>query len=221
MTGRCRGYALLLAGLLIAGASQRAAAQDREFAFGLGYGQLFWDGSHTGPLEEQGGLVLDGRLTWAVTPNAGPGRPELRVGFGLDLAFYVSQDDDGEITIINDVAFVTGSDFTALSTIAPQIEISLRQPIFDEHWYVEPGIAGVFMVGHYTRGQDFFWFVDEDENEWRVGGGGKAFLRFAYTQDEWSIGAEGSYSYGWLDFGHDIGGDIQQGYFGLFYAHKF
>jgi hypothetical protein len=212
---------LIVAGLFVAATAQRAAAQDREFAFGIGYGHLLWEGSNVGPLEEHGGLVLDGRLTWAVTPDAAPGRPELRVGFGVDLSFYISQDDDGEVTIINGVAFVTGSDYTSLSVLAPQAEVSLRLPIFDEHWYVEPGVAGVFMVGHYTQGEDFFWFVDEDENEWRVGGGGKAFLRIAYTKDDWSIGAEGSYSYGWLDFGHHIGGEIQQAYLGLFYAHKF
>ena len=222
MTGRCRGCAVLLAGLLVCLATRRAAAQDREFAFGLGYGHLFWDGSHTDELEEQGGLVLDGRLTWAVTPNDYPGRPELRVGVGLDLAFYSSHDDDGDFLIDDDGDFfANATDYTQLSVIAPQLEISLRQPVIDEHWYLEPGVAGVFMIGNYTTGQEFFWFVDEDENEWRVGGGGKAFLRFAYTQERWSIGAEGSYGYGWLDFGHEIGGDIQQGYFGLFYARKF
>jgi hypothetical protein len=215
------GFAGIVTGLLVVAGAKPAAAQDREFAFGVGYGHLFWDGSHTGPLEEQGGLVLDGRLTWAVTPDAGPGRTELRVGFGLDLAFYVSQDNDGDVEVINGIAFITGSDYTALSVIAPQVELSLRQPVFDEHWYIEPGIAGVFMIGNYTTGQDFFWFVDQDVNDWRVGGGGKAFLRFAYTKDRWSIGAEGSYGYGWLDFGHDIGGDIQQAYFGVFYAQRF
>jgi hypothetical protein len=209
-------------GLLVAVAAQRAAAQDREFAVGLGYGHLFWDGAHSDELKEQGGLVLDGRLTWAVTPDAYPGRPEPRVGFGLDLAFYASHDDNGNLEIDdNGDVFATASDYTQLSIIAPQLEISLRQPIIDEHWYLEPGLAGVFMVGNYTKGQEFFWFVDEDVNQWRVGGGGKAFLRLAYTQERWSIGAEGSYGYGWLDFGHDIGGDIQQAYLGLFYARKF
>ena len=222
MTRRGRGCAVSLVGLLVSFTGPPAVAQDREFAFGLGYGHLFWDGSNTGALEEQGGLVLDGRLTWAVTPNAYPGRPQLRVGVGLDLAFYSSRDDDGEFEIDDDgEVFANATDYTQLSIIAPQLEIAWRQPVINENWYLEPGVAGVFMIGNYTTGQEFFWFVDEDENEWRVGGGGKAFLRFAYTRERWSIGVEGAYAYGWLDFGHDIGGDIQQGYFGLFYARKF
>jgi hypothetical protein len=222
MTLRRRGIAGLLAGLFVVVGAQRARAQDREFAFGLGYGHLFWDGSHTDELKEQGGLVLNGRLTWAITPDARPGRPELRVGVGLDLAFYASHDYNGDFEIDdNGDVFATASDYTQLSIISPQLEISLRQPVIDEHWYLEPGLAGVFMVGNYTKGQEVFWFVDEDRNDWRVGGGGKAFLRLAYTQEQWSIGAEGSYGYGWLDFGHDIGGDIQQAYLGLFYARKF
>jgi hypothetical protein len=217
---RSRGAALL-AGLLICMTGHGAAAQDREFAVGLGYGHLFWDGSHTDELEEQGGLVLDGRLTWAVSPQAYPGRPQLRVGVGLDLAFYASH-DDGDVEIDDDGdVFATATNYTQLSIIAPQIEVSFRQPVINEHWYLEPGVAGVFMIGNYTRGQEFFWFVDEDQNDWRVGGGGKVFLRLAYTQERWSVGAEGAYSYGWLDFGHDIGGDIQQGYLGFFYARRF
>jgi hypothetical protein len=222
MNWRGSGLAALLALSLLPVTGPRALAQDREFAVGVGYGHLFWDGSHTDELEEQGGLVLDGRLTWAITPNAYPGRPELRAGVGLDLAFYSSHDDNSDFEVDeNGDVFANATDYTQLSVLAPQIELSWRQPIINENWYLEPGIAGVFMLGNYVKGQEFFWFVDEDVNEWRVGGGGKLFLRLAYTTDRWSVGAEGSYGYGWLDFGHDIGGDIQQGYFGFFYAHKF
>ena len=217
---RLRGW--VFAGLIAVVGAERASAedQDREFAFGLGYSHLFWDGSHSKPLDEQGGLVLDGRLTWAVTPVA-PERPQLRVGVGLDLAFYGSYDDDGTAFIDDDVIIITGDDYTRLSIIAPQVEVSWRQPIAGAQWYLEPGLAGVFMVGNYTTGQDFVWFVDQDENRWNVGGGGKAFLRLAYQRERWGLGVQGSYGYGWLDFGDDIGGDIQQGSIGVFYSHRF
>ena len=199
-----------------------ARAQDREFAVGLGYSHLFWDGSHTDELEEQGGLVLQGRLTWAINPDPSPRRPQLRAGVGLDLAIYSSREDNDNFEIDDDGdVFAIASDYTQLSIIAPQLHLSYRQPLFDGDWYLEPGVAGVFMIGNYTKGQEWFWFIDEDENEWRVGGGGKMFLRLAYARDRWAIGAEGFYGYGWLDFGQDVGGDIQQGYLGFFYAHKF
>ena len=215
--------ALLWAGLVVSLTCQASLAQDREFAFGIGYGHLFWDGSHTDELEEQGGFVMNGRVSWALTPDARPERPQLRAGVGLDLAFYTSHEDNGDDFVIigDDVIITTADDYTQLTSIAPQVEIAWRQPVIDEHWYVEPGLAGVFMIGNYTTGQEFFWFVDQDENRWNVGGGGKAFLRLAYTKDRWAVGAEGSYSYGWLDFGDDIGGDIQQAYLGLFFSHKF
>src|ERR1051325_4276777 len=103
---------VLIAGVVVVFAAGRARAQDREFAFGLGYSELFWDGSHTRPLKEQGGAVLQGRLTWAATPDAAPGRPELRVGFGLDLAFYASHDDNGDVQIDNNGdVFATATDY--------------------------------------------------------------------------------------------------------------
>ena len=215
-----------VAGLVVVASAGRAAAQqDREFAFGIGYSHLWWDGSHTGPLEEQGGLVLDGRLTWAVTPVTplAPERPQLRAGFGLDLAFYGSYDDNNDdfIIIDDDIIITTTNDYTQLSVIAPELEVSLRVPFADGKWYLEPGLAGVFMIGDYTTGEEFFGFVDQHENRWNVGGGGKAFLRLAYQAERWGLGVEGAYGYGWLDFGDDIGGDIQQAYFGLFYSHRF
>ena len=215
---RLGAFAVLVVGLAAGG----ARAQDREFAFGIGYSHLFWDGSNTEELEEQGGMVLQGRLTMAVTPDPVPNRPQLRVGAGLDLAFYASHEGDDDFEILdNGIIIVEAGDFTRLSVLAPQVEVSWRQPIGDGQWYLEPGLAGVFMIGNYTQGQEWFYLVDEDENEWRVGGGGKAFLRLAYAKERWSMGAEGFYGYGWLDFGNDIGGDIQQGYLGFFFAHKF
>jgi hypothetical protein len=83
-------------------------------------------------------------------------------------------------------------------------------------------LAGSFLVGNYVKGEEFFGFVDADIDRWRVGGGGRAFVRLGYqAQERWSFGVEGSYAYGWIDFGHDIGGDIQQGHLGLFAAYKF
>lgn len=196
-----------------------AQAQDREFAFGLGYSHLFWDGHNTDVLEEQGGLRMDGRVSWPVTEPMTEGRPELRVGVGLGLTFYVSE-QGGDVFEEDDIIFIEPDDWTQLTNIEPEIQFSLRQPV-GRDFYLEPGIAGVFIIGNYVRGEEVFGFVDEDIDRWRVGGGGRLFLRGAYRRERWAFGLEGSYAYGWLDFGDDIGGDIQQGYLGVFFARQF
>ena len=195
-----------------------AGAQGREFAFGFGYGHLFWDGHNAGPLEEQGGFRLDGRYSFPVTEPMTETRPELRIGFSLALAFYISE-QGGDIDEIGNVIIIEPSDWTQLTTIEPEIQFSLRHPIARDY-YLEPGVAGTLMVGNYLRGEEFWGFVDEDMDRWNVGGGGRLFLRGAYVRNRWHFGLEGSYSYGWLNFGDDIGGDIQQAYLGFFFAHQ-
>ena len=193
-------------------------AQQREFLFGIGYGHLFWDGSNSDELEEQGGVRMEGRVTWCVDELH---LPQLRVGAGATLGFYGSYDDGGDVVIVNGIAFIEGNRYTQLSLITPELEVAWRQPLADK-WYIEPGLAGMFIVGNYTRGEDFYYAVDEDLNRWRVGGGGRSFIRLGYNGwDRWTVGIEGSYSYGWLDFSDDIGGDIQQAYMGVFAAYRF
>jgi hypothetical protein len=196
-----------------------APAQDREFALGIGYGHLFWDGANSGALEEQGGLLLNGRVSWPITPPMTESKPELRLGLGLGIGIYYSE-HGGSISEDDDFIFIEPEDFAELLTLEPEVQFSLRLPV-GRDYYVEPGIAGTFMVGNYTRGEQFWGFRDEDLDRWRVGGSGRLMLRGAYRRETWSLGLEGSYSYGWLDFGDDIGGDIQQGYLGVFYAHRF
>ena len=196
-----------------------ARAQDREFAFGFGYSHLFWDGHNTDALEEHGGFRFDGRVSWPVTEPLTDTRPELRLGLGLGLVFYISE-QGGNVFEDDDVIFIEPDDWTQLTNIEPEIQLSLRQPVARD-FYLEPGIAGTVMLGNYIRGEEFWGFVDEDLDRWRVGGGGRLFLRGAYSRGRWHFGLEGSYSYGYLDFSDDIGGDIQQGYLGVFFARRF
>ena len=196
-----------------------AHGQHREFAFGVGYSHLFWDGSNTDALEEQGGVRFNGRVSWPLTEATDERRPELRLGLGLGLAFYVSE-QGGDVFEEDDVIFIDPDDFTQLTSIEPEVQLSLRLPVGYDY-YLEPGVGGTFMLGNYVRGEEFFGFVDEDLDRWAAGGGGRIFLRGAYRRERWSVGVEGSYGYGWLHFGDDIGGDIQQGYLGLFYARRF
>jgi hypothetical protein len=194
-----------------------AFAQDPEFAFGLNYSHLFLDGSHADELEEQGGLTLNGRVSWPISPPMTDRRPELRFGVGLNLSFYRSEHDDDD-----DDDFFNGVDITQVSMITPELQLSVRAPV-GRDFYLEPGIAGQFIVGNYWAGEEDWWGwdVDEEQDIWRVGGGARVFLRGAYQFRRWALGIEGAYSYGWLDFGHDIGGDTQQGYLGVFFAHSF
>ena len=194
-----------------------AYGQDREFAFGAGYSHLFLDGSRAEELDEQGGLRLEGRISWPITAPLNDHRPELRFGAGLGLSYFINDTDDD---FDDDTFFDEESDYTQVTTIVPEIQLSLRAPI-GSMYYIEPGVAGQFIVGNYLRGEQSWWDFDEEVDIWRVGGGGRLFLRGAYQHDRWSLGIEGSYSYGWLDFGHDIGGDIQTGYLGVFFAHSF
>ena len=196
-----------------------ACGQHREFAFGVGYSHLFWDGSNSGALEEQGGVRFVGRASMPITAPMTESRPELRVGVGAGLTFYYSE-HGGDVFEAGGIIFIDPDDFEQLTLFEPEIELSLRLPVARDY-YLEPGIAGTFIVGNYRVGEEFFGFVDEDRDRWNVGGGGRLLLRGAYHRDEWSVGIEGSYSYGWLDFSDDIGGDIQQGYLGFFYAHRF
>ena len=219
--GMRRTHLLVLLGPL--GLAGTAFGQDREFAFGAGYGHLFLDGSNAGDLDEQGGLNVNGRISWPITPSRGERRPELRFGVGVGLGFYADYDDDDDGD--DDFFEEEEVEVTQLTVISNELELSFRQPIARDY-YLEPGIAGQFMIGNFWAGErtwwgGLWWDADEDENIWRVGGGGRIFLRAAYQQERWSAGVEGSYSYGWLDFGDDIGGDIQQGYIGVFFAHSF
>ena len=85
-----------------------------------------------------------------------------------------------------------------------------------------PRLAASLFIGNYVKGEEVIGYVDTDIDRWNVGGGGRAFLRLAYRPEpRFAIGLEGSYSFGWIDFGDDIGGDIQQGYLGFYIAHKF
>ena len=196
-----------------------AGAAHREFAFGVSYAHLFWDGSASGALEEQGGVRLDGRVSWPVGAPTTDASPELRLGVGLGLTFYVSERGGG-VFEDDDVIFIRPDDWTQLTNIEPEVQFSVRQPVGDG-LYLEPGIAGVFTLGNFRRGEEVWGFVDEDLDRWSPGGGGRVFLRGAYRRERWSVGVEGSYAYGWLHFGDDIGGDIQQGHVGVFYARQF
>jgi hypothetical protein len=196
-----------------------AHGQHREFAFGVGYAHLFWDGHNTDALEEQGGVRFDGRASWPITGPMTETRPELRLGLGAGLAFYVSE-QGGDIEEVGNVIIIEPDDWAQLTTFEPEIQLSLRHPVGNA-LYLEPGIAGVFIVGNYRLGEEVFGFVDEDLDRWNVGGGGRLFLRGAYVRERMAFGIEGSYGYGWLDFGDDIGGDIQQAYLGFFFSHQF
>lgn len=207
--------AFLLAGCL----ASAAHAQHREFAFGISYSHLFWDGSASGALEEHGGARFEGRVSWLLSEPMSDRTPELRLGVGLGLTFYVSE-QGGDVFEEDDVIFIRPDDWMQLTNIEPELQFSLRQPIGDR-FYIEPGIAGVFTLGNFRRGEEFWGFVDEDLDRWSPGGGGRLFLRAAYRRDSSSFGIEGSYGYGWLHFGDDIGGDIQQGHLGIFYAQRY
>lgn len=198
----------------------KAESRGHEFAFGIGYAHLFWDGTHSDALEEQGGLRMDGWFSFPVARNEREtGRPELRLGIGLALEFFVSE-RGGDVFEVGDVIIVEPNDWDQLSLIQPEVQFSIRAPVND-NWYVEPGLAAVGIVGNFIRGEEFFGFVDEDIDRWRVGGAGRAYVRLAYRKGRSAWGVEGSYSYGWLDFGDDIGGDIQRGHLTFFYARSF
>ena len=199
-----------------------ALAQDREFAFGAGYDHLFLDGSNVGNLDEQGGLNVNGRISWPITPSRGERRPELRFGVGVGLSFFADYDHDDDDDDFFDSEEV---EVTQLTLISNEVQFSYRQPILREY-YLEPGIAGQFIVGNFWAGErtwwgGLWWDSDEEVSEWRVGAGARVFLRAAYQQERWSAGVEGSYSYGYIDFDHDIGGEMQQAYIGVFFAHSF
>jgi hypothetical protein len=200
--------------------SAPALGDGREFGFSIGYAHLFWDGAHTDALEEQGGIRVDARLSWAATRAAeDTRRPELWLGVGVALGGFIS-DRGGDVFVDDGVVFVEPDDWDQLSVIEPELMVSLRTPL-DDHWYVEPGLAATGTIGHYVRGEEFFGIVDEDIDRWRLGGGGRMFVRVAYRNGRSAWGLEGSYSYGWLDFGDDIGGDIQRGHLTFFYARSF
>jgi hypothetical protein len=144
----------------------------------------------------------------------------VRFGLGVGLGIYADREAD-------DVDFFEEEEVevTQLTVISNEAQLSFRQPVGRE-FYLEPGVAGQFIVGNFWAGEQtwwggLWWGSDEEEDIWRVGGGGRLFLRGAYQRDRWSAGVECSYSYGYIDFGDDIGGEIQQAYIGVFFAHSF
>ena len=192
----------------------------REFAFGLGYTHLFLDGSNSRALEEQGGIRLDGRVSWPVSEM----QPNFRLGAGLALSSFVSERDrdfEDEVDDGDDGWFFYGSDdWDQLFIIEPEIQASWRLPAGDD-LYLEPGFGASLLGGNFVRGEEFFGFVDEDIDRWSLGAAGRIFLRGAFVRGRWSFGLEGSYSFGWLHFGDDIGGDIQRGHLGFYVARAF
>jgi hypothetical protein len=195
---------------------------ERDFGFSLGYAHLFWDGTNTDVLEEQGGLRFDGRFTWPVGTPADSSAPHLRLGLGVAIEGFISEqggeiedddDDDGFI-------FITPDDWNQLSIIEPELQLSVRGALGPD-WYLEPGFGASAIVGNYVRGEEVFGFVDEDIDRWRLGAAGRLFVRLAWRRGRSAWGIEGSYSYGWIDFGDDIGGDIQRGHLTFFYARSF
>jgi hypothetical protein len=207
--------ALVPGGVMVAHDEAPPPIHRREFAFGIGYGHLALDGANAGVLEEQGGLRLDIRYSFPVSRE----QPAVRAGVGLGLATYLS-DKGGDTFEQDGIIYIVPSDRVQLTTIEPELQLSLRHPLGD-NFYIEPGVAGTFLVGYYIEGEEIFNFIDKDVEKWRAGGGGRLFLRAAYTRDRWSYGLEGSYSYGWLDFDDGVGGDIQQVYVGVFFARRF
>ena len=185
----------------------------REVAFGIGYTHLFWDGHNTDEMEDRGGARMEARFSVPLSTH-----PHVRLGAGFGLTSYISE-HGGDSFEEDGILYIRPDDWVQLTTLEPEIQLSVRHPLNDD-FYVEPGIAGVFIAGNYRRGEEVFGYVDEDLDRWRVGAGGRLFLRGAYVRGRHSYGLEGSYSYGWLDFGDDVGGDIQQGYLGFFYAYR-
>src|SRR5688500_16779258 len=214
---RTSAFIVALVAAACAPAFAQDARDDREFAFGGGYTHVFLDGSNSGPLEEQGGIRLTGRVSWPVDER----RPNFRFGAGLALTSYVSE-QGGEFDDDDDDGwwFYVPDDWNQLFIIEPELQASWRHPVGDD-LYLEPGFAASALVGNFVRGEEFFGFVDEDIDRWDVGAAGRIFLRGAFTRGRWSWGLEGSYSFGWLSFGDDIGGDIQQGHLGFFAARSF
>ena len=73
--GPMRHVTLLLAAVCSCVAPAAALAQYREFAFGVGYGHVFLEGSNADALVELGGVRFVVRVSWPVTEPMNDRRP--------------------------------------------------------------------------------------------------------------------------------------------------
>jgi len=189
------------------------AGADGEFGISIGYAELSIDDDPVlDDLDDQGGLRFEPRFTWAPSEDL----PNLRLGIGVGFSFFYDEEDSGQ----DFGGFADVEDFEEISFIIPEFQVTWRQPLA-EHYFIEGGVGIGAVFGYFRAGQVVFdELFDQDVSEWDLALGIRPLLRGGYMSERWSAGLEGSYLFTDLDFGHGIGGNMEELYIGLFYQHK-
>jgi hypothetical protein len=193
-------------------APMAAVAQEREFAFSLGFSNLSLDDPEGG-LDGQGGNRFEPRYSWQPFDD----QPQVRFGFALGFSYFYDESEGGQI-IAPPFGFDVGN-YEDVTLLTPEFQLSWREPL-GEKWWLEGGVGVGPVFGFYSAGHVIFdEFIDEDVTENDVGFGVRPFVRAAWQGERWSWGLEGSYQWTTIDFGDPYGGNARDWYVGVFFGY--
>jgi hypothetical protein len=195
-----------------------AHAGEGEFALGVGYSRIDFDGDS--PLTRgRDGVHFDPSLS--LSPF--DGLPQLRVGAAVGFSAALDDVHDVVVSSGGGTFAVSGSDATLLLW-EPELRLAWRQHFgTDGLGYVEAGVAGGAVIAWLGTGDgddsgpdgaDF----EDTEASWSA----RAFVRVGVPFSTGIAGVEASYLRGGrMDFAKGVGGELDEYYVGVFGALSF
>lgn len=199
----------VLAGAGLWGTTAMAAGPSYAFDFGLGYQKLHIDGSNASQLDGDENLSIRAKFMF-LPANNNPWR------FGFALSGASSIQSTGPFVF--DGKVYDDDPFKEFEMIVPEFRIAYHIPV--KNLFIEPSIGVGPSIGLFRVGDDSDDYWDADDT-WRVGIAVEPALQIGYAQDQWAVGGEISYLVTHLDFGDDVGGDIDTFYLGAFFRYAF
>lgn len=213
-----------VAGLIVlwsvcgAGVAQAQVREDNGFSldFGIGYSKLNIAGENVRQLDGADGAASHINFKWAPPDARG-----LRLGFSVDIAGWRE-----EFTSVNEDEdeFITDA-YQELSLFIPEVRVGYYIPFGDprdRHFFIEPSIGVGLAVGYFEAGDVFFNRFDSDDySKTRANIAFRPAVQAGYAWDRFAAGVEASYLWTHLDFGNEVGGDIESWYVGGFFRFRF
>jgi hypothetical protein len=197
-------------------AMERFPAERPEFGMSVGYANLDLDGSSV--LNSESALRIEGWFSFS--PLTEP-LPQLRLG--ADVGVSMVLDNSSRTIISSDGNLIyRGSSDIPFWTIEPELQLSWRQTIGRDGFYLEPGVAGGWAFGFLQLDGDSTVSGDSyDESDSSVYG--RVFLRAGTAVRGGIAGFEASWmvSSDEMDFGGDATGKLGQWYVGFYGALLF
>ena len=202
----------LLLGCVLAGAGLWASTAKAEtnyvFDFGIGYQKLHIDGANAKELD--GDENISGKFKVMILPST-----TSRWRYGFSISGASAYENTGPFVF--DGKTYVDDPFKEFEMLVPEFRIAYHIPI--NNLFIEPSIGVGPAIAAFRTGEDNdYWDAD---NTVRVNIALEPSLQIGYAQDQWAVGGEVSYLFTHLDFGDDVGGDIDTFYLGAFFRYQF